>query len=269
MPNFLIPADLIDSLTRGRVHLFVGSGPSVAASLPGWDDIIRAMKDIIRNEDTHFPPTELNLFLNSADHLDIADVFRTTVKDHRYFSFLRSYYRRDVRLSPLHRALASMPVKTVLTTNYDKLLEIAFRNGDGGDPAVIVYPQQLGFIDDSEVRIIKLHGDIDHPLTIVLTRSDYATYARRHQEFERELHRSINDYTILFVGFGIRDPNFRRIYQDARTLYDSGKRLAYAIMVGVNSVEQRLWEADGLKIIPVDRYSQVRTYLRIVRNQVS
>ncbi len=264
----LIPGDLIDSLIQGRVHLFVGSGASAAADLTGWDALIEEMKIIIRKENRDFSSADLEAFLQKEDPLDIADVFRNTVKDHRYFSFLREHYRRPVSLSRLHRAIADLPVKTVFTTNYDKLLETAFRKTKGEDPAVIVYPQQLGFIGDTEIRIIKLHGDIDHPATIILTRTDYATYSSRHRDFERELHQSINNSTMLFIGFGIRDPNFRRIYQDARSLYDSGKRLAYAVMVGTNSVEQRLWESDGLKIISVNRHSEVTAYLRLVRGKV-
>jgi hypothetical protein len=51
----------------------------------------------------------------------------------------------------------------VFTTNYDKLLEAAFRQAGTADPAVVIYPDQLNYIEDDEVRIIKLHGDIDHP----------------------------------------------------------------------------------------------------------
>lgn len=264
-----MPSDLTDSLEQGRVHLFVGSGASAAAKLAGWDELIQEMKEVIRKENTKFSSADLDEFLKKADHLDVADVFRDTVKDHRYYSFLREHYRRPVIISTLHRALAALPVKTIFTTNYDKLLETAFRNGRGEDPAVIVYAQQLGFITDSELRIIKLHGDIDHPNSIILTRTDYASYESRHREFEMELQQSINNSTVLFIGFGVRDPNFRRIYQNARTLYDSGKRLAYAVMVGTNSVEERLWEEDGLKIISLKKYADVRKYLVLLREKVT
>lgn len=262
----MMPQDLVDSLREGRVSLFVGSGASCAAGLIGWDTLIEEMKTIIRSENTTFSPIDLDTFLRDADHLDVADVFRTTVQDHRYFSFLRAQYRKSVRLSRLHRTLTKLPVKTIFTTNYDKLLESSFRDANSRDSAVIIFPQQLGIIGEGEPRVIKLHGDIDHPSTIVLTRTDYANYSVRHKEFEFELHRSINDRSILFVGFGLRDSNFRRIYQDARSLYDSGRRLAYAIMTGTNSVERRLWEKDGLKIIPVARRDDVVAAIRTLAN---
>lgn len=261
----IIPEDLLYSLLKRRIHLFVGSGVSCAAKLIGWHDLINEMKKVIRNESTKYSPKDLEEFLAQADHLEVAEVFRQTVRDHRYFSFLRTHFRCDVTPSQLHRELSFLPVKTVFTTNFDKLLEISFRGKKRNDPPVIIYPDQLGCIDDSEIKIIKLHGDIDHPKTIVLTRSDYARYAKRHKDFEFKLHISINDYTLLLVGFGIRDQNFRRIYYDARTLYDSTKRLAYAIMTGTNSVERRLWEEDGLKIIPVKNYNSIPKLIHHIR----
>jgi hypothetical protein len=264
--NLVIPHDLVDGLRRGRAHLFVGSGASSAAGLTSWDNLISEMKTTIRKENTSFPLPDLDAFLNTADHLDIADLFRQTVQDHRYFAFLRSHYRRDVRPSRLHRAVAALGVGTTFTTNYDKLLELSLRQGNGLDPAVIVHPEQLGYIDETETRVVKLHGDIDHPSSIVLTRSDYSRYGSRHREFELQFHAAINDHTMLFIGFGLRDVNFRRIYQDARSLYDSGKRLAYAIMAGTNSVQRGLWERDGLRIIPVSRNGAIPTALRDLRS---
>jgi hypothetical protein len=222
------------------------------------------MKEVIRRENSTFSRNDLEAFLTEADHLDIADVFRSTVQNHRYFSFLRSHYRRQVRPSQLHRAIAALPITTVFTTNYDKLLETAFRQSNGIDPAVIIYPEQLGYIDNTEVRIIKLHGDIDHPSSIVLTRTDYALYASRHKDFERMFHNSDNNYTLVFIGFGLRDPKFKRVYLDARSLYDSGKCLAYAIMTGTNRVEGNLWEKDGLRIIPARSHHHVVSIVKVL-----
>jgi hypothetical protein len=173
--------------------------------LSNWDDLIQEMAEVIKRENHTFSPDELDIFLAKRNHLDIAEMFRQTVGPHAYFRFLRERYRKDVRPSPLHRAIAKLPAKTIFTTNYDKLLETAFRIGNRIDPAAVIFPEQLNYIEDDEVRIIKLHGDIDHPSTIILTRTDYAGYASKHQEFINLLQSSINGRTMLFLGFGLRD----------------------------------------------------------------
>jgi SIR2-like domain len=255
------PDDLLWGLERNTVHLFVGSGASTAANLTTWSSLIDEMRDTLRSEYTGAVPDELDAFLKGADNLDVADLFRDTVQTPRYLRFLRRHYRREVPLSKVHTALAQFPVKTVFTTNYDKLLETAFRKGAGCDPAVILFAEQLGYIDTSELRIIKLHGDIDHPNTIVLTRKDYAVYAPRHQDFIRMLEESLNNYTVLFVGCSLQDPNFRHIYQEARGTYDTTKNVAYALMRGTNEPFRKLWRQDGLTVLPVTSYDDIPLYL--------
>lgn len=262
MPPYAFPGDLIDALRAGDVHLFVGSGVSCSAGLPSWDDLIAEMKATILRENGTFPRTDLQSYIDTASHLDIADLFRNTVQTHRYIQFLRGKFRRRAALSQLHRALSLIPTRTIFTTNYDKLLEQMVRWRKGEEPSVIIYPQQLGYIGESELKIIKIHGDIDHPDSIVLTQQDYAAYALRHHAFETELHRSINNKTMLFVGFGLRDHNFDRVWNDARLLFDSGKRQAYALMSDTNAVMRGVWEARGLRILPVRDHNALPSVLR-------
>jgi hypothetical protein len=133
----------------------------------------------------------------------------------------------------------------------------------------VIYPEQLNYIENDETRIIKLHGDIDHPSSLVLTRSDYAAYASRHTDFIQQLQVSINGFTVLFIGFGLRDPNFRRIFTDARSFYESTNRTAYAVMSGTNAVERDMWNREGLAILPVAQHRQVPARLNQLRALVN
>ena len=261
MPPMNFSADLLDSFRKETACLFIGSGVSSAAGLIGWDTLIQEMCKIIRAESTQFTASELDKFLNESDNLDIADYFRQTVKEYRYYRFLRRYFRTDARLTRLHKVIATLPAKTLFTTNYDKVLETTFRAANGSDPAVIIFPEQIGYIDSDEQRIIKLHGDIDHPSTIVLTRTDYSNYASTHRDFVDMLEHGLNERTLLFVGFGLRDKNFRRIFEDARSLYASTKRPAYAFMSDTHAIERELWSHEGLVIIPMAHYTDLARHI--------
>jgi hypothetical protein len=248
-------------MRKGKVHLLIGSGVSSSAGLLGWESLISEMADVIRNENTDHSTEDLDDFLARSTYMDIADVFRDTVGCSAYFRFLRERYRRDVPLSPLLKAIAKLDVQTIFTTNYDKLLETAFRRAAEIDPPVIIYPTQLNYIDHDETRIVKIHGDIDHPASIVLTRKDYAQYASKHGEFVNMLQSSINGYTMLFVGFGLRDPNLQRIYDDARNFFESTNREAYALMTGTNAYERDIWRNAGLRIIHMPSHQQVLRFV--------
>lgn len=264
-PAIHLPSDLVESVKIGKIRLFVGSGPSCASGLDSWDALIDDMSTVIRAENHTFSAAELDVFLKKRNHLDIAELFKETVGNHAYYRFLRHRYRKNVPLSRAHHSIARLGINTIFTTNYDRLLEAAIHRQLGIYPAVITHARQLHYIGDDESRVIKLHGDIDDPGTIVLTRRDYAEYAAKHRELADVLRSSINGWTVLFIGFGLRDPNFERIYADARSFYDSTNRQAYALMTGTNDVERALWHRDELTILPLAHPSQLVTALNAIR----
>jgi NAD-dependent SIR2 family protein deacetylase len=265
-PTFVVPTDLAASIRAGKVSLFIGSGVSASAGLIGWADLIREMTDIIGKEDTTHTRQEIDDYLRDADYLDVAELFRQVVGPNAYFRFLRERYRREVQPSRLLKAIAKLNVRTIFTTNYDKLLELSFRRTAKADPPVIIYPDQLNYIEQDEIRIIKIHGDIDHPSSIVLTREDYTGYAARHHEFVQMLQSSINGSTMLFVGFGLRDPNFRRIYDDARSFVESTNRQAYALMTGTSKIQREAWRDQGLTILSMSNHNRLPSIIDQIRS---
>lgn len=74
--------------------------------------------------------------------------------------------------------LAALPFKIIVTTNYDRLLEVAMA-GEGirKDPAVFIYNPNAGTPtpdmteDPTQERplLFKMHGDLDHRDSIVIT----------------------------------------------------------------------------------------------------
>jgi hypothetical protein len=80
--------------------------------------------------------------------------------------------------SPLLSALARLDFPLVITTNYDALFERALR-AEGKEPRVSVYKPEdeptVDFDDESAQSpvVYKLHGDIGHRESLVVTDEDY------------------------------------------------------------------------------------------------
>ena len=62
---------------------------------------------------------------------------------------------------------------------------------------------------DDRVTLVKMHGCVSAPDTIVVTRDDYETYAQHHPAIVTYLQSLLATRTFLFVGFSLTDPNFR------------------------------------------------------------
>jgi NAD-dependent SIR2 family protein deacetylase len=92
----------------GRVLILVGAGLSKAVGLPSWNGLLEELG--INGKP---PPTEHELRRNRLGN-ELPEIL--TVKPKR------------LGLGPTHRLLAMSGVRGILTTNYDKVIEMAFTN---------------------------------------------------------------------------------------------------------------------------------------------
>ncbi len=134
--------------------------------------------------------------------------------------------------SPVVRALAGLDFPLVITTNYDRLFERALTTA-GKSPQVVVYnknaqeptPDPLLW-DAQEPLLFKIHGDIRHPESIVITDEDYIHFILRMSDKEpfhpvpETFRFYFKRWPILFVGYSMLDYNFRLLFKTLRWKID-------------------------------------------------
>src|SRR5712691_10595496 len=128
MPTYEIPPSLAQMFAQRRVIPFIGSGVSAGLGLPTWPDLLER---IARDIDPIINFAEVDEACNH-DYLQIAEYL---------------YLKADGRIGPLrhqvevalqtveepvfstpHVELANLDCPLVYTTNYDDLIERAFRS---------------------------------------------------------------------------------------------------------------------------------------------
>ena len=147
--------------------------------------------------------------------------------------FLDTHLRVGKKPSPTVEMLAKLPFKIVVTTNYDRLLESAL-NKVGKDPAVYVYNPALNTptpdIDEDpnteRPMIYKMHGDLGHRESIVITDEDYITFVQRMSDKQpfhpipETIRFRLLKWPTLFVGYSLRDYNLRLLFRTLRWRID-------------------------------------------------
>src|SRR4051794_11162882 len=209
-----LTADLRDRVAgdAATVMIFLGAGlsfgvgrrlgrgsfetpPPIAdeARFPSWLLLVDRMKDeLVADARDDREQRAYAEFADEHDPVDVAQLYRDVVGNDRYFGFLDSqFHTRDddaQLLTASHRELAALPVRELFTTNYDGLIELAFRQWNG-DLAVSASPQSFLALEASrpERHLIKLHGTWDDHESIVLTRDDYARSRLERAEMFRHL----------------------------------------------------------------------------------
>jgi hypothetical protein len=147
---------------------------------------------------------------------------------------------------PIHTVLAQLEqVKIIITSNYDNLMEEELRKY-GRKLTRNVYSRQNSraahfshspILEEGEVVLHKMHGTIEEPESIVITESDYISYLANLYDKDRgmpEYFRKtwIPFCTLLFLGYGLADWNFRVIWEGVLSSYASMKvrKDAYALV---------------------------------------
>ena len=166
--------------------------------------------------------------------------------------------------APLSKAIFEVNPAHIITTNYDKLLESSsseFRN----QYDVIITDKNLLESEKSKY-IIKMHGDVLFPDTIVLKEQDYLDYSQNHVLIELFVKALLADHTILFLGYSLNDYNIKLIiswinYLRAQNgVLPKGKNIGYIILDEdkVNSNTSKYFKNNSIEVINIKPLPQIK-----------
>ncbi|MCL4519169.1 MAG: SIR2 family protein, partial [Thaumarchaeota archaeon] len=167
----MIPDELLESFQRGDVILFVGAGLSIGAGLPGWVDLV---KPLARSVNARLPKKVADI--NSVHLLDALQRYENVNGRHALITKFRNSL--DTTTNPptaVHEAIVRLGVHTIFTTNYDNLIERAYRNA-GEKVHVVVEDASIPFVSAESTQVIKLCGDLERPSSLIITKVDFSTY---------------------------------------------------------------------------------------------
>lgn len=104
-------------------------------------------------------------------------------------------------------AFKNICVDVVVTTNYDRLLEIAF-------PSFTTYTGQRSLLFaplHGVAETYKIHGSADDPTSLVITTADYERFHKENPYLIAKLATMFAERPVIFVGYSISDSYIRDI----------------------------------------------------------
>jgi SIR2-like domain len=300
MANNLPPPypEIYAELSAGRVIPFLGAGAPLYARNPTQTPWFQRRQG---REAIDYLPTAAEL----ADYL----AARTAVpkgeqgeltKMAQYFEAvrgpqplrkrLREIFSHEQPPTPLHEFLANVPAPLlIVTTNYDDLMERAFRAvgkahdvvihittqekvlwwpHDQNEPQEILTDELLLDLDKTPV-VYKMHGAIDRRLDqvgqYVITEDDYIeflTRMTRRSVIPPIFADPFQSRPFLFLGYGLYDWNLRVILNRIQEFRGHPQFRSWAIETLSKPVEQRLWNARGVDVYDGITLEQFLTELK-------
>lgn len=254
------PKDLVSDIARRRCVLFIGAGISKNSTNAqherpnDWIEFLHHLADQITVE---IDQTAVRQCIASGELLTACEIARKSLTQDRFKTeLLRTFSEKRFQPAQIHTDLARIDSRIVLTTNFDKLYDTAANTFLHGDVMVKSYTDpEIGDVLRRKNRcIIKIHGTIDTPADIVLTRNDYATARNKYANFYHAIDALFMTHTFVFMGASMRDPDIALILEDYALRY-RGARPHYIIMPADNTSDVVLGvleESLNVKVLKYD-----------------
>lgn len=247
-------------ITQPDTIIFVGSGVSIWSGLPTWSGMIEELACFIEQEggDSRL----VRLEAKKGDLLQAASYGFDMLTKQKIGEFIRLSCRSGKsRPHDIHRKIVSLGPRCFITTNYDDLIEVSLRewqperfyrapvtNRHLTEMAEIVHARAMDFI-------FKPHGDAHDSDSIILTREQYRQLLPQgeRQAALESVKLLLASRPVLYLGFGLRDPDFIYVRDLLANTYKGGVRDHYAIMADVHQGEIDYWRRNyGIHLINYD-----------------
>ena len=211
----------VKAMREGNAAIFVGAGLSRASGFLDWKGLLKEIAE------------DLELDIDQEDDLIAVAQYHQNKHGNNRAKLDRlivEEFTRRAELSENHNLLANLPIDSVWTTHYDKLIEQAFeaahrRVDVKRTPESLQHP-----LPGRNVTVYKMHGDVDSPQDAVLTKDDYEIYDHTRELFSIKLKGDLVGKTFFFIGFSFTDPNIDYILSRIRSLRGKDKGEHYCVM---------------------------------------
>ena len=231
---------LREAQLNNRLVLFVGAGASVDPGMPTWS---RAIEQIAEK----LPLIDSN---KTYDSLKIPQFYYNERGKKEYTQLMRDIflYGKTLKTTILHKKLIECQAETIITTNYDHLIEQASEE-NAEVRFVISKDSDLPYKNTSR-ELIKMHGDFEND-NFVLKEDDYLNYSYNFKLIETYIKSLLGSKVILFVGYSMNDPDVKQILTWAKDALKDDFQSAYLILTKCpkNDIERDYFRNLGINII--------------------
>lgn len=259
--------NLCQLIRHEKVVLWVGSGFSSYAGYPTGKELTTILLSQINDPIDQLSNHESTFLNEAADNY----VERNGRKD--LISLLIKEFGKKPLRNDIHKSLVLINrIKYIITTNYDLLFEETYNN------KIVVVSRDKDLPDSGKnpdkTILLKIHGDISQPDSIVITSEDYKKFQSDTIVWS-EIRALLSKYAVVFIGYSLNDPNVKTMLDDIDTrlqekrhpFFFIGNRVEESTRIDLAHYNLHFIEMDAVDAIKYIERKTIRfAYLDSVNN---
>lgn len=231
--NGYIPTELIEAIKNNKCILFVGAGLSSKVvrtnkkNLPTWGGLLEELLGYCVHNRILFSadPNDIREMISKGNYIMAAQELQETITLKDFHDFAKLVFKdKNVKPTSTHLLLPKIPFRSIMTSNYDNLIEGAYTLANNGIlPTKFTQDDLLNIsspLRSDDFYIFKMHGDIERPSTMILGSRDYQKLLFKTPEYRQFIETLFSVYTFLFIGFGASDPDLDNTLEKLSSLFE-------------------------------------------------
>ncbi len=268
---------LVDLMYAGAVVPFVGAGISASAGFSTWRDHLRH-----QGKTAHIAAERIEGLLASGAFETVLEEIEAVRGREVFIQEIRDEFSRNLTIPDVVWRISELFADTVITTNYDRLLEQSFDTGEAGRVQVINGLSALEKPDPKKITIIKLHGDIQNPKRCILSKNQYdEAYGNgslnMHKPIPKLLAYHYKNSSLLFLGCSLINDRTVQVFKQIKAGMgeEEETKQHFSIEQAPETLEEialRNAELAKLGITPIwfekERYELVESILSLAKNEL-
>lgn len=226
-----------------QLVLFIGAGVSINSGMPSWKDAVQHIGNLLGLDK-----------IENSDYLKIPQYYYNSHGKQAYNTLMREIFKDGIKLpvSDIHRKVLRFNARSIITTNYDDLIERA--SEEYGEIRQIISQDKDIPYRKYNKELIKMHGDFAHDNFVLKE----VNYSENFKLIENYIKSIIGSKVLLFIGYSFNDPDLKQIFNWVKNIV--GENMRYSYLLNADRVydenEKSYYENLGVKIIYASKLNQ-------------
>lgn len=267
---------LLQCLLDEQVVPFIGAGVSVAAGFPTWANHLRQ-----QGMTAGINPDHIEELLSNGQYETVLDEIENERSRDVFIQEIRDSFSMTGNLEDIVFRITELFSDTLITTNYDRTIELALDTGSDKEIEVMGGLNPIENPDQKKTTVIKLHGSIKRPNHCILSKNQYdQAYGEEIVDLSLPIPKLLSYYyktsSLLFLGCSLNKDRTMDVFKSVKDSMGDQDRFQHFSIEQAPETEEELIARNkylldfGITAIwfETGAYHLIESILRFAGNEV-